>query len=193
MTQSAIDERRARTRHAITLCAQQLTDERGLDGFTMDELAECAGISRRTLFNYVPSKVDAVLGPMPDPEPELFETFMAGGPTGHLMSDVKELVVDVLRTKDADPTDIERTRRIIEADARLHHAIHERFVRITGLFTDAILQREGTGFDSAKARIAATFTLALFDTALDSFIADPATPMDRHYARAFDIAVELFD
>ena len=60
-------DRRQRMLHRITLTAQRLTDERGLDGFTMDDLAEAVDVSRRTLFNYFPGKVDAVLGPDPRP------------------------------------------------------------------------------------------------------------------------------
>ena len=57
--------RKVSTAHRITTCAQRLTDQHGLDGFTMDDLAAEAGVSRRTLFNYFPGKVDAVLGPGP--------------------------------------------------------------------------------------------------------------------------------
>ena len=74
MTQSAIQvteqgdtraDRRRLTAHRITGCAQRLTLERGLDGFTMDDLAALAEVSRRTLFNYFPGKDDAVLGGPP--------------------------------------------------------------------------------------------------------------------------------
>ena len=82
MSESAIDLKRQLVADAITRCAQQLADEHGLDGFTMDQLAECAGVSRRTLFNYVPGKLDAVLGSMQEPDPEVFSEFLAGGPTG---------------------------------------------------------------------------------------------------------------
>lgn len=193
MSQSAVGERRAKTAVLITRCAQRLTDQHGLDGFTMNQLAECAGVSRRTLFNYVPGKLDAVLGPEQDPDPALIDAFMRGGPSGHLMVDIKELVVSMLETKDADPGHITRMRRILESDPRVHKAAHERFAKAAGLFADAIVEREGPDFDPATARIAATFTLALCDTALNGFIAAPATPIAEHYARAFDIAVALFD
>ena len=68
MTESAIslrEQKRWETSRRITLCAQRLTDAHGIDGFTMDELADAAEVSRRTLFNYFPSKTDAVLGEAP--------------------------------------------------------------------------------------------------------------------------------
>ena len=42
---------------------ERLADDRGFDGFTMDELAAAAAVSRRTLFNHVSGKLEAVLGP----------------------------------------------------------------------------------------------------------------------------------
>ena len=51
MTESATtrEGRRRATSYRISVCAQELTEERGLEGFTMEELAEAAGVSRRTL------------------------------------------------------------------------------------------------------------------------------------------------
>ena len=79
--------KRLRTERRISRCAQQLTEERGLDGFTLDDLAARAEVSRRTLFNYFPSKLDAVLGPVPAVSDAARTAFLAGGPTGRLIDD----------------------------------------------------------------------------------------------------------
>ncbi|MDP3890466.1 TetR family transcriptional regulator, partial [Nocardioides sp.] len=79
------EARRHATAHRITQRAQELTLEHGLDGFTMDELADAADVSRRTLFNYFPGKIDAVLGAIPQIDPELLAVFRAGGPHGDLV------------------------------------------------------------------------------------------------------------
>jgi AcrR family transcriptional regulator len=177
----------------ITRCAQMLAEERGIDGFTMDDVAQCAGVSRRTLFNYVPGKLDAILGVRPDPDPSLFAEFLAGGPTGRLGEDVKAIVSAVLDSKVATSQDLERVRRLIAADARLHKAMHDRFARVTSFFAEAIVTREGSRFDLPRARAAATVTLSLFDVALDAFVADPSTSLAEHYLAAFDGAAALFD
>ena len=66
MTESATvtrrDERKAATSSRLTEVARRLTLERGLSGFTIEELCDEVGISRRTFFNYFPSKDEAVLG-----------------------------------------------------------------------------------------------------------------------------------
>ncbi|WP_127793791.1 TetR/AcrR family transcriptional regulator [Agromyces sp. LHK192] len=56
------ERRRAETTRALISLARRATAEHGLNGFTVEELCEQAGVSRRTFFNYFASKEDAVLG-----------------------------------------------------------------------------------------------------------------------------------
>ncbi|MCG2621692.1 TetR/AcrR family transcriptional regulator [Arthrobacter sp. I2-34] len=55
---------RRATHEAITAAALRLAREHGAGGFTVDTLAEAAGISRRTFFNYFPSIEAAVTQPV---------------------------------------------------------------------------------------------------------------------------------
>ncbi len=52
---------RERHRRAIIDAAGSLLDERGAAGFTVDELADKADVSRRTVFNHFPSVDDIVI------------------------------------------------------------------------------------------------------------------------------------
>ena len=193
MTESATFLNRKWSAARITRCAQMLAEEHGIDGFTMDDVAECAGVSRRTLFNYVPGKLDAILGAPPDPDPSMLSEFLTGGPTGRLADDVKATIAALLDSKDTAPEDLERVRRLIASDARLHKAMHDKFSKVATFFAEAILKREGSTFDPLRARAAATVTLSLFDVALDAFVADPSTSLADHYMAAFDGAAALFD
>lgn len=56
------ERKRRATRASICTIARELTATAGLSGFTIEELCARVGISRRTFFNYFPSKEDAVLG-----------------------------------------------------------------------------------------------------------------------------------
>ena len=112
MNQSAT-ERKVRTSDRITVCAQKLTDERGLDGFTMDDLAEAAEVSRRTLFNYFPGKIDAVLGVFPVLDQQAVAVFCAGGPHQDLVQDLRALVLPLLRTEMMEREILGRGRRIM--------------------------------------------------------------------------------
>ncbi len=191
VTESANDERRRRTARSISRCARKLAIEHGMDGFTMDDLAECTGVSRRTLFNYVPGKVDAVLGAGEEPDPELVETFLSGGPTGHLMTDVKELVRVLLEADGVDPAEVAEVRTLLRSDPRLFTAVHDSFADIMARLSEGIAMREGSAVDPLTVRLTAVLTISLFDIALDASLEDTDQSLADHYDRVFDAAVGL--
>lgn len=194
MTESATslrEQKRWETSHRITLCAQRLTDERGLDGFTMDELAEAADVSRRTLFNYFPGKVDAVLGEIPEIPEEVVATFCAGGPHGHLVDDIAELVRTVLATKNHDRDEFVLGRRVLTGTPRLLTAAHERFEAITEEFAALVLEREGQAFGTDRARLLLRLLVALLDSALQSYVEGEDRPLDEVFVCYLRTAREL--
>jgi AcrR family transcriptional regulator len=74
------ERKRAATRAAITAAARSLTAQRGLNGYTVEELCEQVDVSRRTFFNYFPSKEDALIGHFDDEvSEELVAEFIRGG------------------------------------------------------------------------------------------------------------------
>ena len=101
------------------MCAQKLTEEHGLDGFTMEELAESAGVSRRTLFNYFPSKIDAVLGRLRRSPRRRSAEFRSRGAGSNLVTDLRELASELMDTKQFSREDVDRTRRLLLTNPRL--------------------------------------------------------------------------
>ncbi|MDJ0319626.1 TetR/AcrR family transcriptional regulator [Pseudarthrobacter sp. PS3-L1] len=91
--------KRAATRAAITAAARTLTAERGLSGYTVEEVCEQTDISRRTFFNYFPTKEDAIIGHVDDEIPAgLIEAFIAGGsssPAGQISATLLQDLVDM--------------------------------------------------------------------------------------------------
>lgn len=171
--------KRLQTERRICRCAQQLTEERGLDGFTLDELAQRAEVSRRTLFNYFPSKLDAVLGPVPPLSQEATAAFLAGGPTGDLIDDLAVLADDILEAHDVEREDIERGKRVIIGEPRLVVIAHERFEKVLGELTDLILEREGARIDRPRARLLIRLLVTIFECAMASSIAGDDRPLDQ--------------
>lgn len=73
----------AATASRLTALSRRLTAERGLNGFTIEELCDEVGVSRRTFFNYFPSKEEAVIGVAEEEDRRRFaEEFLARGSRG---------------------------------------------------------------------------------------------------------------
>jgi len=168
------EQKRRETAHRITACAQRLTDERGLDGFTMDDLAEAAEVSRRTLFNYVPGKTDAVLGELPELPEDVVATFRAGGPHGGLVDDLAELARVALAAKPTDRESLALGRRVLVGEPRLLAAVHLRFETVIEEFAELVHEREGADFDPGRARLALRLLLAILDHALAVLVEEPS-------------------
>jgi AcrR family transcriptional regulator len=160
------ETRRRETERRIHRCAIVLTDERGLDGWTLEDLAEAADVSRRTLFNYFPGKTDAVLGGPPELPADALAAFDAGGPTGGLVDDLAALATAVLDEKDFDPEIAVRARRVVHDTPRLLTLVHERFEQVMREVVDHILRREGADFGRQRARLLVHLLVALFDDAV---------------------------
>lgn len=62
MSTSLRTRKKLETYRALAAAARELTLERGFDAVTCEEIAERAGVSPRTFFNYFASKEEAVVG-----------------------------------------------------------------------------------------------------------------------------------
>jgi AcrR family transcriptional regulator len=71
MTQGLRERKKAETRAALAAAALELADEHGPDKVTVEAIAEAAGVSPRTFFNYFSSKDEAILGVVPTGESPL--------------------------------------------------------------------------------------------------------------------------
>lgn len=178
MTQSATavapsrDHKRRLTAYRITVCAQELALEHGLDGFTMDDLAARAEVSRRTLFNYFPGKDDAVLGGPPVIDEALLETFAHGGPTGDLVEDLAAIVVAVLSESPDTREDVARGRRVLLAEPRLLTHARDQLQACVESCMAPMQLREGERFDRARVDMAIVLILACVHVAMDRFVDD---------------------
>ena len=154
----------------------------------MDDLAQRAEVSRRTLFNYFPSKDDAVLGGPPVVDADLLATFTQGGPTGGLVDDLAAVVVRVLRESPDTREDIARGRAVMQANPRLVGFAHRQLQACIEACMPAIATREGRRFDRARVDVAIALILACCHLAMDRYL-DSDVEDDPHR----DLAVVFSD
>ncbi len=185
MTQSATQlSRREQSARRISGCAQALTADKGFEGFTMDDLAEVAGVSRRTLFNYFDSKLEAVLGPEPELPARETQQFRDGGPTGHLLTDLGRLAHAHFETMPQERAEVMVMRDVIR-NPRIMAACHARFEHLANQILDMIQEREGTSYDVVRARITLGLLVALCQVALTQFLEDTdERSFTEHYDQA---------
>jgi AcrR family transcriptional regulator len=106
----------------LTSVCRRLTAQRGLNGFTVEEVCDEVDISRRTFFNYFPSKDDAVLGAHPDEEAERFAAeFLARGSRGWdtVVDDLVDLVIQHFLDAGAGPAGHAEFFAAIEREPKL--------------------------------------------------------------------------
>lgn len=178
------ETKRTQTALRLQQCAIQLTIDRGFDGWTIDDLAAAADVSRRTVFNYFDGKADVVLGPVVELDPERVAVFVAGGPSGNLLADVLAMAADVIEEHTSDQEMIATGRNAVLKDARLLGLAHQRFEDISATFVELVRERDGESYNADRARLLSRLVVTLFDNAAERAEADPSRPFAEHFDAA---------
>ncbi|MER7010393.1 helix-turn-helix domain-containing protein [Saccharopolyspora sp. NPDC000359] len=173
--------RMAATAARMTSIARRLTAERGLSGFTVEEVCEQVGISRRSFFNYFASKDDAVLGvPARKDDDELNAWFTSRGnpdvpgvsPT--LLDDLVELAVQRWDDSGITAESVADVRAAFEREPKLLTKGFERLLRDEESSVELVEQREGLPSGDPRAATAVQLVQALVRAAAREFL-DPTS------------------
>ncbi|MFF2316616.1 TetR family transcriptional regulator [Arthrobacter sp. NPDC058097] len=156
------ERKRAATRAAITAVARSLTSERGLSGYTVEDVCEQAGISRRTFFNYFPTKEDAILGHVDDELPgDVFEEFLRGGqgsPRGEisatLLQDLLQLSLSMSERMSSSEEETRQLIGVIKKEPQLMLKIIGATEEREAHFAQLLAQREGVPAGHPVVRMA---------------------------------------
>ncbi|WP_258933502.1 TetR/AcrR family transcriptional regulator [Nesterenkonia pannonica] len=97
------------TRKTIADAALQLTEEKGLDDVTIDDIAREAFVSPRTFSNYFASKEEAVLGAFNLGVDQVLDDFSSRRPEGPPLQTLCELMYDYARE---NPTQLRQAAQV---------------------------------------------------------------------------------
>lgn len=183
------DKKRRETKRRIIDEAGRLVRESGFDNVTIEDICAAAGISRRTFFNYMDSKDEAVLGVFPFVLSEASLERIRTTPTDNML----ELIIASVETTDEayGPTPemrhclLESNPALLNAEAArkrnmlisLGMAVNEHFERFPGDMRT-----------SGPPKVETHILLGLFRTALSRYLwspdstcgcADPVTGLRR--------------
>ena len=113
------ERKKAQRRLALIDAAHRLVEERGYEHVTVEDIAEAAGVSTRTFFNYFDTKDDAVVPFFLPTENSAMVEFAAGGPTGDLAADLEHMVRQALEAWKENAERIARGARLAERHPQL--------------------------------------------------------------------------
>lgn len=156
--------------------ARRATIAHGLHGFTIEQLCDTVGVSRRTFFNHFASKDDAVLGIEINADVQAIDAYAAGGVVPadlEPLDSIVALAIDQLHRVGIDRADEVLVRGVFEREP----ALVARFLSATdvqlGRITRAVQQRFGWD-DPAdrRARLVTEAAAALAKVTAETYFDD---------------------
>lgn len=160
-----------RTRGAIRAAAGVLTRDKGYAAMTVDDVAEMAGVSRRTVFNHFPCKSDMlIVGPVP-PEPEALDAFAAG--QGPVLDDLRLLLRDGIASLESEREVFRTMGPLIRDNPELKNAIHARVRDYVDAVRGAAARRLETTPADVRARALADLAGMIQRAAVDLWAGFP--------------------
>jgi AcrR family transcriptional regulator len=129
------DRKKTETWAAIHEAAATLAHQHGAENASVTAIADSAGVSPRTFFNYFRTKEDAILG-LREPvlDPELSSRLTTGD---DLLDQVTRLLFTVARTAVGD-SDIVRRRELLKQDPNLFRRQLEYLAKAEALVCEAV-------------------------------------------------------
>jgi mycofactocin system transcriptional regulator len=195
MTQTAVaPDAREETRARIESAALDLFTEQGFEQVTIDEIAEAAGISRRTFFRYVSAKADAVWGDF-DAHVLRLEAMLVNASGGQLtaaagdrsiLGSICAAYVEVNDYAEADLPMLRQRMRLILTEPALQAHSQVRYAAVDRVVAAHVARRTGVAPEALVPRLVATSTRAAATTAFEVWLADGRITLGTALHQAFD-------
>jgi len=173
MTQPAVThDPREESRARISSAALDLFTAHGFEQVTTDEIADVAGISRRTFFRHVSSKADAVWGDF-DAHVVRLEAMLAAAATDQpVLASICAAYVEVNDYAEADLPMLRQRMRLILTEPALQGHSQVRHAGIDRVVAAHVARRTGVTAGALVPRLVATSTRAAATTAFEVWLAD---------------------
>ena len=147
-------------RDAIWDAAIDLFARKGFDETTVDDIAEAAGTSRRTLFRYFESKSDLLAQPVVSFGTQLGEAIQSLPTSYSIQQAFREVVLRISRASISNP----RTRQVMEIAAKCPAARDAQVARMAEVqdkVVEAFTRRYQNELNAVQTRLVASLTLSL--------------------------------
>lgn len=173
MTNSLRERRRQETARDIQRATLELAIAQCLEKTTAEAIAERAGVSARTFFNYYPNKEAAAIGTPPGFHPEAMATLRTG--RGRLANDLKQFLDKHMAILASDETTLRMVRKVIHSNAKAN-SILDSFLRAErDDLTECLRERVS---DEQVARALASNAVDCTSRAIQLWEKDESTTLD---------------
>jgi mycofactocin system transcriptional regulator len=175
------------TRTRIEAAALDLFTAEGFEQVTIEEIADAAGISRRTFFRHVSAKADAVWGDFAAHVLRL-EALLANASIADrpVLDSICDAYVEVNDYAGADLPMLRQRMRLILSEPALQAHSQVRCTVVDRVAAAHVARRTGMQPDALVPRLLATSTRAAATTAFEVWLADGAATLGSALQQAFD-------
>ena len=143
MAEGLRERKKNETRRALASAALRLADRLGPDRVTVEEIAEAAGVSPRTFFNYFATKDDAIVGVVPAGSTRLMQGLLDRPadepPLAALRGSVQAMAAFLMTSAD----EWEVRQRLLDQHPALAARHAARFAEIEQVLAEEVARRTG--------------------------------------------------
>jgi TetR/AcrR family transcriptional regulator, regulator of mycofactocin system len=180
------------TRLRIEQAALELFTREGFDEVTTDQVADAAGISRRTYFRHFATKADAVWGDFTGHVLRLAALLAAADDRRPVLVSIYDAYVEVNAYPDADLPMLRQRLRLIFREPALQAHSQVRYAEVDRVVAEHVARRTGAAPTALVPRLVATSTRAAATTAFEVWLADEELPLAQALHAAFDELTDGF-
>lgn len=159
------DQKKERRNRIVRLLihekALELAQDRPAAAITAEDIAEAAGISRRTFFNYCPTKNHAFIPDISDTDPQALADFCEDQSISFLEA-IERLLIARHRDRAPHRSRIKQAQNIWKANPELQRLAGESIKGLTEQFQSAVAKRIGISEEEPQ-----TYALAMTMVALE--------------------------
>jgi AcrR family transcriptional regulator len=192
--QLGLRERKKRaTRRALQRAALSLACDRGPD-VTVEEICAAAEVSPRTFFNYFSAKEEAILGEPPAvPSDATFAAYEQGGPTGDLVTDLRDTLGPHLTASLPTIHEMHLRKQVLDAHPELLPHLMGGFMAIERRLVLATARRTGTDVADLHPQLVASVASAAMRLSVHRWITSGGVdPVAAHVHAVFDELASTF-
>lgn len=165
------DDRRRELRETISTIAMGLALERGLHSVTVDEIARAANVSRRTFFNYFPSKAAACIPEDFPQDREAVRLFLTDQSVSTLTALARLLWLQVAMARRETPK-FTMFHDMWRREPGIRPEVYAVLTRTEDALAKLVARREGREPGSVEAATVAAASIAILRVAVEQWRSD---------------------